>query len=301
MMKIFRLVIVLLCMTAVQQVNAALRVFACEPEWAALTKELGGGLVDVYAATTALQDPHQIQTRPSLIARLRTANLLVCTGADLEIGWLPVLLRQAGNPDVQPGQSGYFPAADQVGKLEVPVQVDRAMGDVHPYGNPHIQLDPRRILTIAAALSERLGEIDTANRDDYANRFADFKQRWQDAILRWERQAVPLRGVRIVTDHQAWIYLFEWLGIEEVGTLEPKPGIAPSAGHLAQLKAELQARPARMVVRAAYRDARASQWLSKQTDIPAVVLPFTVGGTDGATDLFTFYDDTIERLLRALR
>ena len=131
--------------------HATLKVFACEPEWDALARELGGDQVEVYAATTAQQDPHRVQARPSLIAQLRQADLLVCTGADLEAGWLPVLLRQARNPAVQPGQPGHFLAADQVTLLEVPTSIDRAEGDVHPQGNPHIQIDPRR----SAAASPR--------------------------------------------------------------------------------------------------------------------------------------------------
>src|SRR5690349_1911790 len=140
--------------------QAALRVFACEPEWGALVQELGGSLVDVSVATTALQDPHQIQAKPSLIARARNADLVVCTGAELEIGWLPVLLQQSGNAKVQPGQPGNFAAADHVRKLDVPARLDRAQGDVHAAGNPHIQTDPRNIALVAAALGARLQQLD---------------------------------------------------------------------------------------------------------------------------------------------
>src|SRR5512137_2010491 len=133
--------------------QAALRVLACEPEWGALALELGGNLVDVSVATSALQDPHQIQARPSLIARMRNADLVVCTGAELEVGWLPVLLQTAGNTRVQPGLPGYFEAATFVDMLDVPTQFDRAAGDIHPYGNPHIHLDPHNIARVASALS----------------------------------------------------------------------------------------------------------------------------------------------------
>src|SRR5215468_3258665 len=150
--------------------HAALRVFACEPEWAALTQELGGSLVDVSSATNALQDPHQVQARPSLIARMRAADLVVCTGAELEIGWLPVLLQQSGNAKVQPGQPGNFAAADYVRKLEVPTQLDRAQGDVHASGNPHIQTDPRNIALVGSALATRLAQVDPAHATQYAQR-----------------------------------------------------------------------------------------------------------------------------------
>src|SRR5204863_8947437 len=174
--------------------HAALRVFACEPEWGALAQELGGKLVDVAVATNALQDPHQIQAKPSLIARARNADLVACTGAELEIGWLPVLLQQSGNAKVQPGQPGNFAAADYVRKLEVPTQLDRAQGDVHAAGNPHIQTDPRNIALVATALAARLAQIDGANAAQYAQREADFTQRWQQAMARWTAQAAPLKG-----------------------------------------------------------------------------------------------------------
>ena len=172
--------------------QGALRVLACEPEWGALTQELGGSLVDVSVATGALQDPHQIQAKPSLIARTRNADLVVCTGAELEIGWLPVLLQQAGNAKVQAGQPGNFAAADVVRKLDVPTLLDRGQGDVHAAGNPHIQTDPRNIAQVANALATRLSQLDPAHAADYAKRQADFAQRWQQAMARWAAQAAPL-------------------------------------------------------------------------------------------------------------
>ena len=280
---------------------ADIEVFACEPEWAALTQELAGEHADITTATTAHQDPHHIQARPSLIARLRHADLAVCTGAGLEVGWMPMLQRQSGNAKVQNGKPGLFEAAMQVERLEVPQAVDRAMGDVHPEGNPHVQMDPRRIAIIAVALSERLKQIDPAHANDYDARLAAFSRRWQTAMSRWEAEAKPLRGKRVVTHHKSWVYLFDWLGMQAAGQLESKPGLPPSAGHLAELKAELAAKPAAMVVRAAYQDDRAAQWLSHETGIPAVELPFTVGGSDQAGDLFGLFDDTLARLLQALK
>jgi len=280
---------------------AALRILACEPEWGALAQELGGDKVSVYIATNALQDPHQIQARPSLIASARNADLVVCTGAELEIGWLPILLRQSGNAHIQPGAPGYFEAADYVPKLEVPARVDRAEGDVHPAGNPHIQTDPRNIARVAAALGPRLGELDAANAATYQARLADFNARWSAAIARWERQATPLHGVRVVVQHKAFPYLLNWLGMVEVTTLEPKPGVEPSSGYLSEVLARVQREPVKMVLRAAYNDGRSSEWLAQRARIPAVVLPSTVGGDDRAKDLFSLFDDTVDRLLGALK
>jgi len=279
--------------------HAALRVFACEPEWGALAEALGSDPVDVTIATSALQDPHQIQAKPSLIARMRSADLVVCTGAELEIGWLPVLLQQSGNAKVQPGQPGNFAAADYVRKLEVPSQVDRSQGDVHASGNPHIQTDPRNIALVAAALGARLQQVDPAHASQYAQRQADFMQRWRDAIVRWTAQGAPLKGVPVVSQHKAFVYLYDWLGMQEVAVLEPKPGVEPSASHLEQVLSALKGTPGRMVVYAAYQDPRPSEWLSSHAGIPAVKLPFTVGGTEGAKDLFGLFDDTLARLLAA--
>ena len=279
--------------------HAALRVFACEPEWGTLAQELGGNLVDVSVATSALQDPHQIQAKPSLIARARNADLVVCTGSELEIGWLPVLLQQSGNARVQPGQPGNFAAADFVRKLEIPSQLDRSQGDVHAGGNPHIQTDPRNIARVATALGARLAQVDPTHSSQYAQRLTDFSQRWQQAIGRWTTQAAPLKGVAVVSQHKAFVYLYDWLGLKEVAVLEPKPGVEPTASHLQAVLASLKTAPARMTLYSAYQDPKPAEWLSKNAGIPAVKIPFTVGGTEGAKDLFGLFDDTLSRLLSA--
>ena len=280
---------------------AALNVFACEPEWAALAEELGGDKVKTFSATTALQDPHHVEARPSLIAKLRRADLAVCTGAELEIGWMPVLLRRAGNAKVQPGQPGYFEAAAFVERLNKLETVDRSMGDVHAGGNPHVHTDPRRIATIAARLAERLAQIDPDNAANYRARHDDFSRRWQFALQDWSRRAAPLKGTRAVAHHKDWVYLYDWLGLVDAGTLEPKPGVPPSAAHLAKLKAELERAPARVVIRTPHQDPRPSDWLAQRTDVRAVNLPYTVGGTPGAKDLFALFDETVRLLLEANR
>ena len=284
---------------ASQAANAALNVFACEPEWGALAQELGGDKVTVFSATNALQDVHHIEAKPSLVAQLRKADILVCTGSELEIGWLPVLLRQAGNEKVLAGKPANFEAAHYVRMLEVPTRLDRADGDVHPGGNPHIQTDPRNIGKVAEALAQRLAEVDAANATFYQGRYKDFDQRWQNAIKRWQAEAAPLKGISIVVQHKGFPYLEDWLGLKEVATLEPKPGVEPTSAHLVEVLAQLQHQPAKMVIRAAYNSDRPSQWLSERAKIPAVALPFTVGGSERAKDLFSLFDDTIQRLLEA--
>lgn len=278
---------------------AALNVFACEPEWAALATVLGGDKVKVTSATNAFQDPHRIEARPSLIARTRNADLLVCTGMELEVGWLPILLQQSGNPRIAPGQPGHFEAGNFVPRLEVPTRLDRSDGDVHAEGNPHIQQDPHNIALIAAALTKRLAQLDAADAGYFQTRYQDFSTRWNAAMKKWEQQAAPLKNVPVIEHHKNMEYLLHWLGMRAVGTLEPKPGVEPSASHLASLLGQLQNQPAKMVLRAAYQDERPSKWLAEHAHIPAVVLPFTVGGDDKANDLFGLFDDTVQRLLEA--
>lgn len=280
--------------------HAALNVLACEPEWAALTQELAGDKAVVASATTALQDPHRIEARPSLIARARVADLLVCSGAELEIGWLPLLQRESGNAKIQPGMPGHFEAARHVALLEKPAVLDRSMGDVHADGNPHIQLDARNFLPIADALSRRLIQIDPANEAEYRQRHAAFTQAWRVALAKWEQQAAPLRGVAVVVQHKGFPYLSNWLGLKEVAALEAKPGLEPSAAHLSRVLGALQQQPAKMVLRAAYQGARPSEWIAGRARIAAVELPYTVGGSDKAKDLYGLFDDTIARLLAGL-
>lgn len=278
----------------------ALNVLATVPEWGALVGELGGDKVKVTVATTALQDPHHIEARPSLIARARGADLVVATGAELEVGWLPLVLRQAGNAAIQPGRPGYFEAAAQVPLLDKPAVLDRSQGDVHAAGDPHIQTDPRNIARVAGPLARRLAELDPPNAAYYQAREQAFSKRWAASIAEWERQAAPLKGVPVVVQHKAFTYLVAWLGLKPVATLEPRPGVEPTAAYLSEVLASLERQPAKMVLRAAYLSDRPSQWISERAKIPVVTLPFTVGGDGEAKDLAGLYADTIARLLKPL-
>jgi len=290
----------LLCLLS-NSVHAALNIFACEPEWAALAQQLAGEQASIYTATGALQDPHRVEARPSLIAKARRADLVICTGAELETAWLPVVLREAGNEKIKPGSAGYFEAAHAVTMLEIPTHLDRADGDVHAQGNPHIQTDARNFLPIAAALSQRLIQLDAANAAYYQERLTAFTTQWRAALSKWEKQAAPLKGVAVIVQHKGFPYLSSWLGLQEVAALEPKPGMEPSAAHLSQVLNELKNHPAKMVLRAAYQDARPSAWLTARAPIAAVELPYTVGGNEAAKDLFSLFDDTINRLLAGMK
>lgn len=277
--------------------QAALRVLATTPDWAALVTELAGDKANVYTATSAFQDVHRVDAKPSLVARARTADLVVATGADLEIGWMPVLLQDSGNTKIQPGSPGYFEAAPLVHLLEVPSAVDRSMGDIHPLGNPHVTLDPRNIAIIAKALAARLVLLDSANAAFYTARSEEFQKRWQQATVQWEAKAAPLKGVGVVVIHRDQVYLCNWLGLKELAAIEPKPGVPPSAGYLVELVTKLAATPAKVILRNAYNDPKAAEWLSQRIHVPVVLLPYSVGGTPEAKDLFGLFDDTINRLL----
>jgi zinc/manganese transport system substrate-binding protein len=289
------------CLVYASGAHAKLNVFACEPEWAALANELGGDNVKTTSATNGLQDPHYIEARPSLIAAVRNADLVICSGSQLEIGWLPMLLSKANNPSVLPGRDGFLEAAAYVKKLDVPDRVDRAQGDVHTMGNPHFQINPHNIAIIARVLGERLASLDAPNAAGYAQRTADFLARWNEAITRWEALAAPLRGKRVVAHHKAFVYLEEWLGLQELATLEPLPGIPPSSAHLAGLLNLLgtDGSGADVIIRESYQNPKASEWLSDHTKVPNIMLPMSVGGTPEAKDLFSLFDDIISRLLGA--
>lgn len=279
---------------------AAVHIFATLPEWGALAQEIGGDRVKVYIATHALQDPHRIEARPSLLAQARRAQLVVAGGADLEVGWLPLVLRDSGNPAIQPGQPGYFEAARQVERLDIPQVVDRIHGDVHPAGNPHVHLDPRNVLKVAEALAARLAQVAPADAAAFQAGHRAFADKWRAAMARWEKEGAPLKDVPVLVQHKSFTYLIAWLGMKEVGTLEPKPGIEPSSASLAAILSRQQAQPARMVLRAAYQSEGPSAWIAREARIPAVLLPFTVGGTPAAKDLVSLYDDTLARLQKGL-
>jgi zinc/manganese transport system substrate-binding protein len=281
--------------------HAELNILACEPEWASLVHELTGDLADISSATTAYQDPHHIQARPSLQSKARRADLLVCSGSELEIGWLPLLLRKTGNPKIQMGQPGYFMATEHVHLKGKPKQIDRSEGDIHAAGNPHIQTSPENILPVARAMTEVLTEIDSAHAQQYLQNLESFSTRWKAAMQNWKQKAEPLRGKSIIAYHKNWIYLEDWLGLKEAGTLEDKPGIPPTSGHLSSLLQMARSEPIQMIIYASYQDPKAAEWFSERSGIPAVELPATVGGAKGADDLFGLYEVIIDRMLAPLK
>lgn len=279
--------------------SAGARVFACEPEWASLAEEIGGEDVAVYSATHGRQDAHHIRARPSLIAQARRADILFCSGAELEVGWLPVLMQRGARRGVQPGQPGHIMAAEHVELLEKPEKLDRSLGDIHPSGNPHVHLDPRNIARLAGVLADRLARVDPDNAAAHRARLASFRERWAAAMEGWRARAEGLRGMKVVVHHKAWPYLIRWAGLERVAVLERVSGAPPTALHLQRLLQGTGAGEAAAILRAPFEPTDAAEWFSGRTGVPVVELPFTVGGHDEARDLFSLFDATLALLEKA--
>lgn len=275
---------------------ADLKVFACEPEWAALARDVGGDKVDAYSATHARQDPHHIRAKPSLIARIRRADLVFCSGADLEVGWLPLLLQRGAGVGVQPGTTGYLMAAEQVPVLEKPAVVDRSLGDVHPGGNPHVHLNPENILVIARELSRRMTALDPDNATHYLDRLSAFDKSWRAALDRWKPRVKKLAGMPVIVHHKSFSYLFDWMGLKEIATLEVKPGIPPTVSHLNGLLSIARSGNVKVILRAPYDPKDGAEWLSAKTGIPQVELPYTVERNAPAGALVDLFDRTITLL-----
>lgn len=295
------------CFGWITPIQAKVIILACEPEWAALAEEIGGNLVSVTSATHAKQDPHHIEARPSLIAAARKADLVIGTGAELEDGWLPMVLQKANQAKIFKGQLGYLMFADFVSLKKhheydlSATRIDRSMGDIHASGNPHIQLDARVYLTASKVLAKRLEQIDPDKAEFYQKNYHAFTQKWEAKIAHWEKIAEPLKGKKIIVYHDNWVYLNDWLGLVQITTLEPKPGIPPSAAYLKSVLSKTQQVEVKGILRTPYEPQDAAKWLNQKTGIPIIELPFTVGGNSQAKDLAGLFDDTIQQLLSRLK
>ena len=291
----FKLIISSVLFTLSSNAFAQFNIFTCEPEYAALAKELAPD-ARIYLATTAMQDPHQVQARPSLIAKMRQADLVVCAGAELEVGWLPMLQMKAANAKVRNTDLGLFFAADHVETLDKMSNVDRSMGDVHSQGNPHLHFSPPRILAIAKALTEKLIQLDSDNSRDYQQQLERFSSRWTLASAKWQETASKLSGMKVIAYHSSFRYLFDFSGIEQVADLEPKPGLPPTSGHLAGLLKQANNSDITAIVIASYQDKRGANWLAEKSNLPVIVLPLSVGGNEQSNDLFSLYDNVLSLL-----
>jgi zinc/manganese transport system substrate-binding protein len=291
----FKLIISSVLFTLSSNAFAQFNIFTCEPEYAALAKELAPD-ARIYSATTAMQDPHQVQARPSLIAKMRQADLVICAGAELEIGWLPMLQMKAANAAVRNTDKGLFFAAEHVETLDQSSNVDRSMGDVHSQGNPHVHFSPERILIIAKALTQKLIQLDSEHSQSYQQQFESFSERWQLAMEKWQGIANNLTGIKVIAYHSTFRYLFDFAGIVQVADLEPKPGLPPTSGHLSGLLKRAKQGDISAIVVASYQNERGANWLAEKANLPVIVLPLSVGGNEQSDNLFSLYDSALALL-----
>ncbi len=286
----------LLCLAGVIAMPVqALNIFACEPEWAALARQLAPDAT-VFSATHAYQDPHYIEARPSLIARLRRADIAFCSGAELEAGWLPALQQRAADPAVRDGLPGMVYAADIVSTIEKHQVSLVGRGHVHAQGNPHLHLDPERVEDIAKAFSQRLQRIDSDNADLYQQALATWHAHWKKKKLQWRQQSLILRDQQIVVQHTTFSYLWRWLRMKPVADLEPSPGVPPTLSHLDGLVTALKDKQPRAIVYNWYQSEKSPRWLAEKTGLPLLSLPSTVSKKDGIETLEQLFDHLIAQL-----
>jgi zinc/manganese transport system substrate-binding protein len=299
--------LLVLCVLAPVPAAAALRVVTTTPGLAALAREVGGDRVEVTSLARGVQDPHFVDASPTLAVSLRGADLLVDVGLDLEVGWLPPLVTQSRNADIAPGSRRRLTAATAVQVLGAPRgPVDRSLGDIHPAGNPHFLSDPRRAEAVAAALAERLGQLDRPGADAYRTRLAAFREKLRAAEARWKAALAPFAGAKAVTHHDSFPYFLEWAGLSVAGYLEPKPGTPPAPSHLAELIGVVRSQKVKAVLVENYHDTRSAEVVAKRTGAKVLAVPGDVGGQkdDGRTlepkDWFAWMDGLVDRLAKAL-
>jgi ABC-type Zn uptake system ZnuABC Zn-binding protein ZnuA len=297
-----RLVLVAATLAVVSADAATVSVIATTEDLASLTREVGGDRVSVEALAKGYQDPHFVEPKPSFILKLQRAGLLVVVGRDLEIGWLPPLIQQSRNPTIQPGARGYLDASATARIVDIPAgQITRAMGDVHPLGNPHYWLDPGNGRRIAQAIARRLGEVSPADAAYFDQRYVDFDRRLAEAEKRWAGMMAPYRGLRVVTYHRSWSNLADRFGLNVIGYVEPRPGIPPSAAHTSTLIQEMRRLSIRIVVVEPYFDLKTPQAIGRETGARVVVLTPSVGGVKAANDYFKLFDYNLSVLTAAIK
>lgn len=270
---------------------ARVNVVTTIPHLASLVREIGGEYVEVKSLARCEQDPHYLEAKPSLVVLMNKANLVVVNGLELEIAWLPVLLTQSRNPKIQPGNSGYLDVSSGISVLEKPTgKIDRSMGDIHPFGNPHYTLDPRNGLIIALEISNRLSQIDPEHASNYQKNYQNFAQRIRQKIGAWQGRAQSLRGKKVVSFHTSLIYFFSWLGIKTVASIEPKPGIPASASHVAYLIDLIKDQNISLIITGHYENTKPGNELAKKTGAKAIVVPICSEN----------YEDNFDRIIHKL-
>jgi zinc/manganese transport system substrate-binding protein len=280
---------------------AAFKVVTTVEGLAALAREVGGDRVQVESLSRGTQDPHFVDANPMLAVKLRNADLLVDVGLDLEIGWLPPLVNQSRNANIQPGGPRRLTAASTVEVLDVPTgPVSRAQGDLHPGGNPHFLTDPRRAGKVAAAIADRLSGLDRANAAYYGQRLQDFQRRLSAADARWQARLAPAKGRKVFTRHRTMTYFFDWSGIASAGELEPRPGVPPPPAHLADLVGVAQRENVKAILVEDYYDTRSAEVVARHSHAKIVQVPGDVGGEPGIDTYEKYVDVLVSRVVGAI-
>jgi zinc/manganese transport system substrate-binding protein len=281
---------------------AGLNVVTTTSDLASIVSEVGGDKIAVESLARGYQDPHFVEAKPSFVLKLNKADLLVVVGRDLEIGWLPALINQARNARIQPGADGYFDASLTAKILDLPTgQLTRAMGDVHPLGNPHYWLDPENGRAIAKAVQAKLSQKDPANAPYYAQRAADFDRRLSEAQQRWKSMMAPYKGIKVVTYHRSWANFADAFGIDVIGYVEPKPGIPPTPQHTLDVIQAMRAQGIKLIIVEPYFDSKTPNSIASQTGGKVLVLPPSVGGVPAASDYLKLFDTNISLLVGAIK
>ncbi|HJW72966.1 MAG TPA: metal ABC transporter substrate-binding protein [Geothrix sp.] len=294
----------LLVLAAAQPAVAGgkLNVVAATSDMAALASEVGGDRVNVIAIARGYQDPHFVEAKPSFLLNLRRADLLVTVGLQLEIGWLPPLITQSGNPKIQPSGPGYFDASQFAEILEIPTaQVSRAMGDVHPLGNPHYWLDPQNGLRVAGGLAQKLAQMSPGDAGYFNQRLENFRGRLMAAEQRWDAQMKPYRGRKIITYHQSWPNFVKRFGLQVADYVEPRPGIPPSPAHVVELISLMKRQNVKLILVEPYFDLKTPQSVARETGGQVVVLMPSVGGNNETTDYIKLFDYDVNQVVKAFQ
>jgi len=300
LMRSYRLLLLLLLVPAAA--GAQVHVVTTTEDLGSLTREVGGDKVNVVALAKGYQDPHFVDPKPSFILSVSKADLLIAVGRELEIGWLPPLLTSGRNAKIQPGNKGYLDASLNVRILEIPTgQITRAMGDVHPLGNPHYWLEPGNGRRIAQAIRDTLSTISPNDKDYFAQRYADFDQRLAAAEKRWDAAMAPYKGTKLVTYHRSWPNFMERFGLDVIGYVEPKPGIPPSPSHTLEVIEDMKRQGAKLIVVEPYFDLKTPQAIANQVGGKVLVLAPSVGGVKEATDYIKLFDYNVNMLAGALK
>jgi ABC-type Zn uptake system ZnuABC Zn-binding protein ZnuA len=295
-----KLLLAPIAMMMATSAQAQLRVVGSTEDMAALAREVGGDKVKVDGIGRGYQDPHFVEAKPSFILTLAKADLLIAVGRELEISWLPPLITQSRNAKIQPGAAGYLDASQNVRILDIPTgAVTRAMGDVHPSGNPHYWLDPNNGRLVAQAIKAKLQEIDRANAAYYDQRYADFDKRLREAEKRWDATMAPYKGMKIVTYHRSWTNFADRFKLDVIGFVEPKPGVPPSPQHTIDLIKAMKADNIKVLLVEPYFDLKTPNSIGRETGAAVLVMPPSVGGEKVITDYIKLFDYDVDLFAKA--